>query len=242
MVTFLQKVKQLFLLTIIFTCIILSIIFIHKNPLNLSILNLAKFTKNTDSKYPSSFVWKLTAYPENISYCNFNYGLPEKLTFNESDLSFSPESEKPGKYRVLYDVIRNKHTPEVPEVTYATHVTADFTSYVAEIARVWEGPISVAAFTPQTDLILTLNIINQLCYCLPEMTRVSLHLIFPEENVPRENLVIAKPKNCLVPNSEKLETIRSSNRSVKYPINVCRNVARVASSTKYVLVSGKVKI
>lgn len=103
----------------------------------------------------------------------------------------------------------------------------------------WEGPISVAAFAPHTDAGSILQVVNQLCYCLPDMSRVSLHLVFMK-NLPPDlhNSDFSRPANCNVPDVEKIATFRSEYRDVAYPINVCRNAARVSADTKHILVSG----
>lgn len=101
--------------------------------------------------------------------------------------------------------------------------------------RFWEGPISVAAFVPDSDADLTIRQLTQLCYCSSEMGRVSIHFIFPLTAPPylqnhQEKL------SCELDDSSKLSTFRMSNE-LMYPINICRNVARTYSQTNFVMVT-----
>lgn len=71
----------------------------------------------------------------NESYCNFQYGLPEELLYEDSDLLFPFEEKYNNTYRILKHVIEAKRYNSVPEVTYATHATTDFLNYLAELIR-----------------------------------------------------------------------------------------------------------
>jgi hypothetical protein len=77
----------------------------------------------------------LSTKTPNESYCNFRYGLPEELLYEESDLSFPFEEKDKSPYRILRDAVEAKWDKSVPEVTYATHATADFINYIPEIVR-----------------------------------------------------------------------------------------------------------
>ncbi|EFA02383.1 beta-1,4-glucuronyltransferase 1 isoform X2 [Tribolium castaneum] len=177
----------------------------------------------------------LSTKTPNESYCNFRYGLPEELLYEESDLIVPFEEKAKSPYRILQNVIEAKLDETVPEVTYVTHSTADFINYIAEIIRFWEGPVSVAAFVPDSDADLTIRQLTQLCFCAPEMGRVSVHFVFPLKEPPylqnhQEKLT------CELPDSAKLATFRMSNE-LMYPINICRNVARTYSQTDFVMVT-----
>ncbi|PSN49135.1 hypothetical protein C0J52_14888 [Blattella germanica] len=136
-------------------------------------------------------------------------------------------------------------------VTYCTHATPEFVYNVVEIVRRWDGPVSIAVYAPFSDAGLTLFIINHLCHCLPEMSKLSLHIIFPVNYPPvfsmvpfptHSDLKINNRPNfedCSAPDSllnGKLQTFRQ-REGLTYPVNVARNVARVAAKTTHVLVS-----
>lgn len=189
----------------------------------------------------------------NESYCNFQYGLPEELLYEDGDLLFPIEEKYNSTYRILKNVIEAKSSNSVPEVTYATHATTDFLNYVAELiryiiiklkknknnlwkcCRFWEGPISVAAFVPDYDADLAIRQLAQLCFCSPEMSRVSVHFVFPLKSPPYlQNH--PEPLTCNLPDSSKLSTFRL-NKELMFPINICRNIARNYSQTEFVMVS-----
>lgn len=174
----------------------------------------------------------------NTSYCKFNYNLPEQLLYRDEDLRFSPQLGPNSFYRTLYNVIESQFNETYNSVTYTTHVTPHFVYYLAEIVKYWQGPVSVSAFVPDIDADVTIKLFKNLCLCLPEMRRVSVHFVFPENRLP---FVVQHHKGsietkCRVPDMTDLETFRNRN-NLPYPVNVCRNTARQAARTKYVLPS-----
>lgn len=126
--------------------------------------------------------------PENISYCHFNYGLPDKLHFEKLQIYPSPESGNRSSYKVIYDAIIGTaylNRTKSQEVTYVTHATPEFLYHLVEIARYWEGPISIAVYVPGFDLDITMQIMKQLCHCYSGMMKVSLHLFYPKRFPPQ---------------------------------------------------------
>ncbi|CAH1105526.1 unnamed protein product [Psylliodes chrysocephalus] len=187
---------------------------------------------------PGDFVKYIHPEPANQSYCTFNYKFPEDLTYGTNDVDFGPELGKQSEYRIVYNVLLAKQAEGVPEVTYATHVSADFMYYLPELVRFWDGFISVTAFVPDLDVALVLEQLNQYCHCLPGMSRVSIHFAYHKKLTPsRKDVYFTRPASCEVADSSKLATYRHADDSIVYPINVCRNAARTASLTERVMVS-----
>lgn len=123
----------------------------------------------------------------NVSYCQFNYGLPNKLKWKEVQVLPSPEVGNQSGYRVIYDAVQGTYAnySKYNAVTYATQATPEFIYHIVEIARYWDGPISLAVFVPGYDLDTTMQIMNQLCQCYSDMSKVSLHLFFPKRHLPK---------------------------------------------------------
>ncbi|GBP82128.1 Beta-1,4-glucuronyltransferase 1 [Eumeta japonica] len=124
---------------------------------------------------------------ETISYCRFNYGLPDEIRWSEITIHPTPEMGAESPYRVIYDVItgtayaeRAKHDA----VTYVTQATPEFLYHVVEIARFWDGPISLSVFVPNYDLDTTMQIFKHLCHCYVGMSKVSLHIFYPKHLLP----------------------------------------------------------
>ncbi|KAF2901461.1 hypothetical protein ILUMI_04725 [Ignelater luminosus] len=233
-----SKIKRLLLLYVILAILIVIIILIHQQPFSL-LYNSHKNSKSFKyaSTYPGSFMENYKR--SNESYCNFMYNLPEEFSYEESDLEYSPELGVRGPYRVLYNIIRAKqNSSSAAPVTYATHLTPDFVSYITEVVRYWEGPVSVAAYVPDFDAdILTKQLIN-LCQCLPAMSKVSVHYVFPKHHTLFVGKLSEIPSTSSCAISDVTNTVTYRNRkSLLYPVNVCRNVARNASTTNFVLVS-----
>lgn len=232
------KTNRALLFTLVSTCLILSLFFLSSSPPNAKLIELSTETANVTERYPGGFIHQTHPKPSNTTYCKFNYKLPFDLNLNTIKVGFGPEEGKNSSYRVLYNVIEARLGAGVPGITYATHVTADFVNYIPELVRYWDGLISVAAFVPDTDVVLVLEQINQYCYCLPGMSRVSLHLVYHRKLPPsQKDVYFTRPESCLIEDSTKFQTHRSTDEKVVYPINVCRNAARTASITDNVLVS-----
>jgi N-acetyllactosaminide beta-1,3-N-acetylglucosaminyltransferase len=198
-------------------------------------------------------------FPQNESYCHFSYGTPEHFNWTDKYMAFSPELGEMGPYRVIYNVIKvsDNEAGSSPVtkfgVTYCTHATPEFLYHVVEIVRRWDGPVSLAVYAPCTDAGLSLAIMHHMCHCLPEMSKLSIHLIFPITHPPvftstafpsyydsySDMLLYPTFTNCSAPEAllgGKLKTFRQSE-GLTYPVNLARNVARKASKTSYFLVS-----
>ncbi|XP_030763603.1 beta-1,4-glucuronyltransferase 1-like [Sitophilus oryzae] len=192
---------------------------------------------NIDDRMPSAYL--RFHEPEtniNKSYCKFNYDLPHDFQYRRYD--FPPSERRKSPYRVLYNVTEAYNIEDVPKVTYATHVTANFAYYIPELLRYWNGLISVAAFVPDLDAALFLEQINQYCYCEPEMYRVSIHIVVPQSlPISKKDIYFDPPDSCTPIDSSKIQVYSNFDDTTIYPINVCRNVARTSSLTKYVLLS-----
>ncbi|XP_030763588.1 beta-1,4-glucuronyltransferase 1-like [Sitophilus oryzae] len=238
---------------LLFTVLVILAFFLLLNSFqNLSFTRLSvKVPEEYNEKEPGSFVKYVYPFPSNDSYCRFNYALPKQFTFDKWDLTGTPEFDIDSSFVVLYNVIQSTFTDTQPFVTYATQLTRDFAVYVTEVVRYWEGPISIAAYIPDGNPQAILQQFLQFCYCIPEMSKVSLHLVFKKEIEDVINSfnfeLYVPPANCDIQSFVKLvsgQTL-SNNNSVKtkssdndswYPINVGRNVARQAAFTDYVMV------
>lgn len=124
----------------------------------------------------------------NTSYCQFNYGLPKTINWENIQMLPPPEGGSSSIYRVIYDAIQGTayaNHSKYNAVTYATQATPEFIYHIVEIARYWDGPISLALFVPNYDMDLSMQIINQLCRCYSGMSKVSLHLFFPKRHPPK---------------------------------------------------------
>lgn len=61
----------------------------------------------------------------------------------------------------------------LPQVTLSTHATADQVYGIVELARRWEGPLSLAVFAPGLDAGLAVAQLDRACRCEPAMYKVS---------------------------------------------------------------------
>lgn len=180
---------------------------------------------------------------QNFSYCNYKYGLPNKLDLKETDIEFPPELGLDSEYRVVYNVLESSFISNLSlDVTYCTHATPEFFLYLAEILHRWQGPVSIAVFVPATDVSLIVCLLERLCPCLPDMTRVSLHFVFPSRYPPQLSQCspnFKSPDGCITPYGLRTKAFQSfrSLESLTYPVNVARNAARINVRTTFILVS-----
>lgn len=125
---------------------------------------------------------------ENRTYCQFNYGLPFALDWESVRSLPSPDTGSHGHYRVVYDAIKGTAYANVSKydsVTYVTQATPEFMYHIVEIAKNWDGPISLSVYVPDYDLDITMQIMNQLCRCYEGMSKVSLHLFYTRNHPPK---------------------------------------------------------
>lgn len=162
---------------------------------------------------PGSFL-KDSHPNENTSYCDFQYGLPESLRWMTVKVHPSPEVGSLSPYSVIYNAIKGRAYANVSKydaVTYATQSTPEFIYHIVEIARYWDGPISLSVFVPGYDLDLTMQIMNQLCHCYSGMRKVSLHLFYPKKYPPkirtREELMITTTTVSTTTTNSSIEEI-----------------------------------
>lgn len=135
--------------------------------------------------------------PGNVSYCMFNYGLPNSLNWGTFQVLPSPETGSRSQYGVIYNAIRGVAFANISKfdaVTYATQATPEFIYHIVEIAKYWDGPISLSVFVPSYDLDIAMQILNQLCHCYPMMSQVSVHLYYPLTIKPKIRTLEEKRK------------------------------------------------
>lgn len=180
------------------------------------------------------------------------------------------------KYVTLTNYIRAiKSFTYNTSVTLTTQATTDFMFHTLELCRRWDGPISVAVFSPGREMSVSTTLIKYLRECLPEplsaciKDKVTWHLVFNKSHGPSPSNV-SYPKDHLdsqnyplfvnqdqcpkLPGPEPSDSIKQFEEELRkaqgifpnsyrqqfhlpYPINVLRNTARLAATTKYVLAS-----
>ena len=92
-----------------------------------------------------------------------------------------------GSYWILNHYIpseRNYHCDE--SVTYTTHGDVSFLDNIVPLARRWDGPLSVAVYTPGSDYEVAVQSIAYLRQCTePDIRqKVTFHLVLDERHFP----------------------------------------------------------
>lgn len=109
----------------------------------------------------------------------WQYGLPGSLRYLDQQLISSPEAAEAGGglYRVLAYATRGLGE-SLPQLSLCSHATAEQAFGVVELARRWEGPVSLAVYAPGADAGLAVSLIERACRCEPAMAKVRKTLAF----------------------------------------------------------------
>lgn len=148
-----------------------------------------------------------------------------------------------SKYTVLYNYVPADNLFGYNEsITYTTHGTTKFLNHIENIAKRWNGPVSLAAYAPSTDFEDTLAVIQYLRQCSAPAIRqfTTFHLFFDTKYKPSISIPCSLDDyvptvdcdNFVYPN-----TSFQSLNNLSYPVNVARNIARISAQTLYILPS-----
>jgi len=202
----------------------------HQRTLN-SIANAEKFVLN-QTLMPTTITNSVTAIPKQPILCY------------EKDMR--PRKSMRGQYWALYNYIPGRLKLKCNEtLTYTTHCDHTFLDNVVPLLTRWQGPISIALYTPGSDYEDALKAVAYYRQCVNEsqMIRdyVTFHFYFPYKHLPKGTLLssedAAKFKvDCNIPPPTSSNTYRKIH-SMTYPINVGRNIARESSNSHYVFPS-----
>lgn len=120
--------------------------------------------------------------PENESSCIWYHGLPRFFSYPSSKISWTPEIGEKSPYRVLSFILRGRDVDRMegaPPITLCTHATAEQVYGIVELARRWEGPLSLAVFAPGLDADLAVALLDRACRCETAMSKVSFDPAYP---------------------------------------------------------------
>ena len=154
-----------------------------------------------------------------------------------------PRATLHGDHWVLFNYMSASDQPACnASVTYTTHADYTFLHNLSPLVERWRGPISVAVFAPGDDFNATLLTVAFLRACRPLVSQyTSFHFFFPVDHLPSsipkmEDVMAQAPSCSLPPPSTSHPTYKSAN-NLTYPVNVARNVARLAAATYFILAS-----
>jgi len=81
-------------------------------------------------------------------------------------------------------------------VTYTTHGDVTFLENLVPLSATWDGPISVAIYTPGSDFHLAVKSIRYLRYCYNLIhLKVSFHFVLDQRHFPMDAAVIWNNNN-----------------------------------------------
>ena len=149
-----------------------------------------------------------------------------------------------GEYKVVNFVveaesIKNKVSQDL---TLVTQCSVNHLHHLINLSQRWQGPISVAVFTPGNHLNIAIETLIKLHQCIASFRQnVSVHLVYPLTSQPQElNHRNSNDFQCSDNELLKLKSDLSLEnydlKGYKYPNNLLRNLASKNSRTEYIFV------
>ncbi|XP_063373122.1 beta-1,4-glucuronyltransferase 1 [Cydia amplana] len=166
---------------------------------------------------------------------------------NCNEREFLPVTYQRGEFWVLKNYVRADDGVVLchESITYTTHAGFEFLNNVLPLVERWMAPVSLAIHAPGADLSPTVNSIRYLRDCTGnDLVRsyVTFHVFFSHKHIPTTipdpESFLNTPYNCssnppyVVTNSTYMK-----QKSLLYPVNVARNIARDSALTHFLLPS-----
>lgn len=131
-------------------------------------------------------------------------------------------------------------------VCLATQTSVDLLFWLITVAHHWHGPISVSVFVPDHDYYIAIHYIHHVRRCFPVIRdNVSFHFVYPIKRPPKflSKLTNGTSLSCSeihrfnsIMNWQP-DTAQSWKKTLLYPQNHMRNVARKGCQTPYVFLT-----
>ncbi|GFU51502.1 beta-1,4-glucuronyltransferase 1 [Nephila pilipes] len=128
-----------------------------------------------------------------------------------------------------------KNTSSLGLVTLCTQGTVEFLHHVIILCNRWNGPMSVAVYSPLEDYLdaqNTVKFIRKCDFCVRQW--VSWHFFYRKQRMP----AIEMDTGPIITDCHSITSQESHSRKRRsdgpYPINVGRNIARYKTSTPYI--------
>ncbi|GFQ99398.1 beta-1,4-glucuronyltransferase 1 [Trichonephila clavata] len=154
----------------------------------------------------------------------------------ESDVECPSGNVVYGNYCVIspYNEIQ-KNSTDLGVVTLCTQGTIEFLHHVIILCNRWNGPMSVAVYSPPEDYVdarTVVNLIRKCDFCVRQW--VSWHFFYRKQRMPD----IEKDSGPIIIDCHSVTSHGNHSRKRRsdgpYPINVGRNIARSKTFTPYI--------
>jgi len=149
-----------------------------------------------------------------------------------------------GEYKLVNFFLEAQKKPKSRnDVALVTHCTVNRLHHIAELSERWQGPMSVAVFTPESETSLAMELILRMYHCVPSIKQnVSIHLVFPLTHPPKAipSTISQQDYSCESETALYIEKMPNTKNyalgRLKYPNNLLRNMALNNARTEYVMV------
>ncbi|KAL7050232.1 hypothetical protein ACKWTF_003999 [Chironomus riparius] len=170
-----------------------------------------------------------------------------KTIVNCDNKNFTIEIIQTDKFLILKNYIKASKYFECHEsITYTTQGEFTFLENIIPVIKRWRAPMSVAVYSPGSDLMSAMNVIFYLrnCNAATDLVKeyVSFHIFFDRMEYNENNILTLYERlevTLKCSHAAKFlkvhqnETYRIKNK-LSYPINAARNIARTAATTYFV--------
>jgi len=150
-----------------------------------------------------------------------------------------------GTYMVVPNIAKaamDASKSNLTNLSICTQSTVKNLVNLANLLRVWQGPVSVTVFAHGRDVLLAAYAIAYYTSCYKQIShQVSFHIAFPIRHPPENlehlvNVDLSCGKNRFTRPSAN-SSMNYANTKIPYPHNMLRNVAVYFAETSYILVT-----
>lgn len=189
---------------------------------------------------------KLSPLSERVSFQKDRQGsvMMRKFKRFTDEMNIAPILDSNGTYISLPNLVKGKldaRNSDGTSLTICTQTTVNNLYYLADLVKVWNGPISVTVFAHGENVTSAVYAVGFYSMCYENIARqVSFHIVYPVDSVPHRwhNFMTFENYDCesdiFIKNTSG---INYGDTEVPYPINVLRNIAISYSETPYILVT-----
>ncbi|XP_066251108.1 beta-1,4-glucuronyltransferase 1-like isoform X2 [Euwallacea similis] len=209
-----------------------------------------KRVKNKNLSISKSSISNSKSNEEETEYEAWDDNEDLSVAFTCDNVDRTKRLAQRGLFYVIYNFVRaEKEFGCTDSITLSAPGDFRFLDNVIPLVDRWQGPISIALYAPGYDFYTTLDSIAYLRNCQSYLIRdlVTFHIVFDQQYTPKQRtngtILLDSYKdyyNCSTPPPWKNvldEDLFKTEKKLLYPINVVRNVAKLASTTYFIFPS-----
>ena len=148
--------------------------------------------------------------------------------------------DETGLYFITPNIVKpvyDEKTENQTGITLCLHSTSNHLHYLPDLAKQWNGSVSLTVFTYEPHILSALKSIINFHQCYEQVKKlVNFHIVFPVRKSRLNFEDVGLESTCLT-SDYSLNDDMNYNKDVAYPSNTLRNIAIRYASLPYILVS-----